>query len=62
MIRREEGSIREDVGESMSGESGGACRGESAPEDFFQVDSCLSLVSETLGFFFAGSSSSLPVI
>lgn len=58
MIRRDEGSIRDDVGESMSGESGGARRGESSPADFLQEGSYLSLVSETLGFFFAGSSSS----
>lgn len=58
MIRRDEGSIREDVGESMSGESGGARRGESSPADLLQEGSCLSLVSEALGFFFAGSSSS----
>lgn len=57
MIRRDVGSNREDVGESMSGESGGACRGESSPADCLQEGSCLSFVSETLGFFFAGSSS-----
>lgn len=58
IVRREEGSIRDDVGESMSGESGGARRGESSPADFLQGYSYLSLISETLGFFFEGSSSS----
>lgn len=58
MIRRDEGSIRDDVGESMSGESGGARRGESSPADFLQAGSYLSFVSETLGLFFMGSSSS----
>lgn len=55
MIRRDEGSIKRDSGESMSGESGGACSGESSPPDLFHKGSCLSLVSETLVFFFAGS-------
>lgn len=58
MIRRDVGSIRDDVGESISGESGGARSGESSPADFFQKGSCFSFVSQTLGFFFMGSSSS----
>lgn len=57
IVNTGESMIRRDVGESMSGESGGACRGESSPAGFLQEGSYLSLVSETLGFFFAGSSS-----
>lgn len=58
MVRWDEESCRHDVGESMFGESGGARRGESSLTDLLREDSELSLVSETLGFFFKGSSSS----
>lgn len=62
MIRRDVGSNREDVGESRSGESGGARKGESSPADCLHEGSCLFLVSETLGFFFTGSSSCPAII
>ena len=58
MVSTGESMTRQDVGESMSGESGGARRGESPPVYLLQEGSFLSFVSETLGFFFAGSSSS----
>lgn len=61
MTSREEGSIIE-VGESAFGESGGASKGESSPEDFLQAISYLSFVSESLLFFFAGSSPSFSAI
>lgn len=50
-------SIIKRDGESMSGESGGARRGESSSPYFLQDGSGLSLDTETLCFFFAGSSS-----
>lgn len=59
MVSAGESMTRRDVGESMSGESGGACRGESSPPAYLlQEGSCFSRVSATLAFFFAGSSSS----
>lgn len=62
IIKWDEGSNREDAGESMSGESGGARRGESSPAGLLQDGPCLSLDTDTLGFFFAGSPSSTSCI
>lgn len=61
ITRREEGSII-DVGESAFGESGGASKGDSSPEDFLQAISYLSFVSKSFIFFFAGSFSSFSAI
>lgn len=62
ILKWDEGSNRLDAGESMSGESGGARSGESSPADFLQDGSCLSLDTDSLDFFFAGSSSSIGCI
>lgn len=57
------GSISEDVGDSISGVSGGANRGDSSPLGFFQdILSVLSLDVETFDFFLAGSSPSIACI
>lgn len=57
--RWEKDSIEEDAGKSLSAKSGGARKGESSA-DFFQSGSFLSFVTDNLGFFFTGSSTSVP--
>lgn len=57
--RWEKESIDEDAGESLSTKSGGA-RKEDSSTDFFQGGSFLSFPKDNLGFFFTGSSASVP--
>lgn len=55
----DDGSSNGDVGDSISGVSGGANRGDSSPTGFFQDTlSVFSLDVDTFVFFLAGSSSS----